>query len=100
MQAFIVEARNRPGELARVTETIAGQGVNIEAFCLAYDGSGAAAFLSHDEKGLRDALTSGGITYKEIPLLTIWLENRPGEVAKSARHLADAGVNIAFLAPL
>lgn len=100
MQAFIVEARNRPGEIARVTETIAAQGVNIEAFCLGYDGSGVAAFLSHDEKGLRTALTSGGFTSKEVPILTIWLENRPGMVAKTTRRLADAGVNIEFLAPV
>jgi hypothetical protein len=100
MQAFIVEARNRPGELARVTETIATQGVNIEAFCLGYNGSGVAAFLSHDEKGLRTALSSGGFKAKEIPILTVWLENRPGMVAKTTRLLADAGVNIEFLAPV
>jgi hypothetical protein len=100
MQAFIVEARNTPGELARVTEAIATQGVNIEAFCLGHDGSGAAAFLSHDEPGLRSALTSGGIKAKEVPILTVWLENRPGTVATTARRLADAGVNIEFLAPV
>lgn len=100
MQAFIVEARNRPGELARVTESIANQGINIEAFCLGYDGTGLAAFLSHDESGLKRALSSDGITYKEIPFLTVWLENRPGMVAKTTRRLADAGVNIHFLAPV
>jgi hypothetical protein len=100
MQAFIVEARNKPGELARVTETITAHGVNIEAFCLGHDGSAATAFLSHDEQGLRSALTTGGIKSKEVPVLTIWLENRPGTVAKTARRLADAGVNIEFLAPV
>jgi hypothetical protein len=100
MQAFIVEARNHPGELARVTETIAKQGVNIEAFCIGYDNSGLTTFLSHDENGLRTALKSDGIKHKEIPFLTIWLENRPGTVAKTSRRLADAGVNIEFLAPV
>ena len=100
MQAFIVEARNRPGELARITESIAEQGINIEAFCLGYDGSGLAAFLSHDEKNLQKTLSSSGISYKEIPYLTIWLEDRPGMIAKVSRRLADAGVNIHFLAPV
>ena len=100
MQAFIVEARNTPGELARMTEAIAAHGVNVEAFCLGHDGSGAAAFLSHDEQALRTALTSGGIKAKEVPIVTIWLENRPGTVAMTARRLADAGVNIEFLAPV
>ena len=100
MQAFIVEARNRPGELARVTETIAKQGVNIEAFCLGYDNNGLCALISHDENGLRTALKSDGTHHKEIPYLTIWLENRPGTIAQTAKQLADAGVNIEFLAPV
>lgn len=100
MQAFIIEARNRPGELARITESIANQGINIEAFCLGYDGTGLAAFLSHDESGLKRALTSDGIAFKESPFLTVGLENRPGMVAQTTRRLADAGVNIHFLAPV
>jgi hypothetical protein len=100
MQAFIVEARNRPGELARITETIAKQGVNIEAFCIGYENSGLAAFLSHDETALRNALKADGFKHKEIPYLTIWLDNRPGTVAQATRRLADAGVNVEFLAPV
>lgn len=100
MQTFIVEAANRPGELARVAELIAGRGINIEAFSLGHNGQGALAFLAHDENGLRSALDEGGITYKQIPVVTIWLEDRPGTVAKAARRLADAGVNIEFFAPV
>jgi hypothetical protein len=100
MQTFICEAANRPGELARVTELIAGRGINIEAFSLGYGSNGAVALLSHDENGLRSALTADGITYKEVPVVTIWLEDKPGTVAKAARRLADAGVNIEFFAPV
>ena len=100
MQAFIVEARNRPGELARVTETIAKQGVNIEAFCIGYENNGLCTLLSHDESSLRNALKSDGFKHKEIPFLTVGLENRPGAIANTARRLADAGVNIEFLAPV
>jgi hypothetical protein len=100
MQAFLVEQKNRPGELARTTEKIAAYGVNIEAFCLGYGNSGACTFLSDDEPGLRNALESDGIHYKEFPVLTVWLEDRPGTIAKTTRRLADAGVNIEFLAPV
>ena len=31
MNAFIVDLRNKPGELARLAETIAQKGINIEA---------------------------------------------------------------------
>jgi hypothetical protein len=101
MKAFLIEAANRPGELARVTELITGRGINIEAFSIAYGADGALAILSHDEKGLQSALDdSKGITYKEVPLLTIWLEDKPGQVAWAARQLADAAVNIEFFAPV
>ena len=36
MLSFIVEATNRPGELARVANVIAEKGINIEAFSLGY----------------------------------------------------------------
>jgi hypothetical protein len=101
MKAFLIEAVNRPGELARVTELIAGKGINIEAFSIAYGADGALAILSHDEKGLQSALDdANGITYKEVPLLHIWLEDKPGSVAWAARKLADVGVNIEFFAPV
>ena len=100
MQSFIVEAANRPGELARVANTIAEKGINVEAFSLGYGIHGALAFLAHDEEGLKSALSAEGITYKEVPLLTIWLEDKPGTVAKAASLLADAGVNIEFFAPV
>ena len=100
MQSFIVEATNRPGELARVANVIAERGINIEAFSLGYGTHGALAFLGHDEKGLKSALTAEGIAFKQVPLLTIWLDDRPGTVAKVASRLADAGVNIEFFAPV
>jgi hypothetical protein len=100
MQGFIVESANRPGELARVAEAIATRGINVEAICLGYGNKGAAAFLGYDEKGVRSALDAGGITYHEVPLITIWLEDKPGQVAWAAKRLGDAGVNIELFAPI
>jgi len=100
MQTFIVETTNRPGELARVTDAIAQQGVDIETFSLGFGNHGVMAFLGYDEKGLKSALNAEGITYKEVPCLTIALEDKPGTVAKTTRKLKDAGVNIEFFAPV
>ena len=49
MQSFIVEATNRPGELARVANTIAGGGINLEAFSLGHGTHGALAFRPRRE---------------------------------------------------
>ncbi len=100
MQAFIVESTNRPGELARHAEAIASRGINLQVICLAFGQRGASAFLAQDEAGVRSALTDAGIGYREVPILTVGLEDRPGEAAKTARRLADAGVNIELLAPV
>jgi hypothetical protein len=100
MQTFIVESVNRPGELARIADTIAKSGTNVEAFCLGFGTKGAAAFLAYDEKGVRSALDSGGFTYHETPVVTIWLEDKPGQVAWAAKRLGDAGVNIELFAPV
>jgi len=99
-QTFIVEAANRPGELARVSDVIAQRGVNIEAWGLGYGSHGALAFLGRDEKGIKSALTAEGISYKEVPCLTIWLDNKPGTVAEATKRLTLAGVNIEFFVPV
>ena len=100
MQAYIVEAVNQPGELARQAEAIAAKGINIECTSLAFGNRGAIAYFSHDEKGLASALTTGGFSYREVPIVTIWLEDKPGQVAWAAKRLADAGVNIDLLTPV
>ncbi|MGH2429339.1 MAG: hypothetical protein ACRDGV_10760 [Candidatus Limnocylindria bacterium] len=100
MQAFIVEATNQPGELARQAAAIAARGINIEAFCLALGERGGTAFLAQDETGLRSALSDAGFGYREVTILTIWLEDKPGQVAVVAKRLADAGVNIELFAPV
>jgi hypothetical protein len=100
MQAFIVDVPNRPGELARVADTIATRQINVEAFGLSYGTTGAAAFLTYDEQGVRGALDAAGFTYREVPFLTILLEDKPGQVAWAAKRLGDAGVNIELFAPV
>ena len=94
MQAFIIESANKPGELARHASVIAKRDINVYPFSLGLGSRGGQAFVAADEAGVKSALTSAGITYKEVPVLPIWLEDRPGTAALTAQRLADAGVNI------
>ena len=100
MQAFIIESANRPGEFARQTQAIATRDINVAAICLGIGSQGGAAFLARDESGVRSALTTAGLEYHEVPVVTIWLEDKPGTAAKTAKKLADAGVNIELFAPV
>jgi hypothetical protein len=99
MQAFITEAANRPGEFARHAEAIAKRGINLSGIvCLGVGDRGAAAFMAADESGLRSALNEAGIAFREIPIVTVAIDDKPGTAAAAARTLGDAGVNIELLA--
>ena len=100
MQAFIIEAANKPGELAHQASVIAKRGINLYPFSLGLGSRGGSAFLATDEAGVKSALTGAGISYREVPVLTITLEDRPGTAALAAQKLGDAGVNIELFAPV
>ena len=100
MNAFIVELKHRPGELAKVTEAIAQKGIDITGFSGATCGdSGAVALMTNDEAGTRRALTDAGYHPREVELVSASLENKPGSLAQLARRLADAGINIEAAIP-
>lgn len=95
MQAFITEAANRPGEFARHAEAIAKRGINLSGVvCLGLGDRGGAAFMSADETGLRTALNEADIAFREVEIVTVALEDKPGTAAEATRKLGDAGVNI------
>ena len=101
MNAFIVELKNKSGELARVTEAIAEKGIDVTGFAGATSGdSGAVVLITNDEAGTRKALQDARATVREIEIVSAALENRPGSLAKAARRLADAGVNIEAAMPI
>lgn len=101
MQWFIIEAANRPGELARHTEAVAKHGINLSGLIsLGIAERGGLAFYATDEAGLRTALNQAGVACREVSTIAIKLEDKPGAAASAARSLADAGVNIELFAPV
>jgi hypothetical protein len=100
MNGFVIEADNRPGEIARVTEAVAAKGINIVSTAsLAFGDRGAIGLITNDEAGTRGALDDAGIGYREIEIVGFTLPDKPGALAEASRRLADAGVNIEFLLP-
>ena len=83
------------GELARVTEALAQNAINIRG--LATDRLGprpAVKVITDDEVSTRKALARAGLEFEESEVLVLDLIDRPGELAKIARRAARAGVNI------
>ena len=101
MQVFLVDLKNKPGELARVTEAIAAKGVDITAVSGATcSDSGRVAFIVSDDATTRTAFNESGFKYTELEATDTALRQEPGTLAKAARRLADAGINIEALLPI
>jgi hypothetical protein len=100
VNAFIISAPNKPGELAKISEAIAEKGINITSLTsLGLDDRGAIALTTNDESGTRSALSRFG-NIQELELIPVSLEDRPGTLAAAARKLADAGINIELMLPI
>ena len=98
MKEFKVFVNNKIGELARVTEALATQAVNIKA--ISSEGGHETSFLrvvTGDVATTEKALRNAGLKFELNEILSVELMDRPGELAKIARRLARAGVNVASI---
>ena len=101
MNAFLVELENKPGELARVAEAIAAKGVNIEGMSGSTCGSsGTVVLITNDDAATRTALGEADCSFREAEVVETSMSHQPGSLARTARRLADAGVNIEAAFPI
>src|SRR5260370_6294411 len=86
---------DRPGELARVAQTLSSSGVNIEGIA---EIEGVVHVLARDPNAARAALRAGGYTIDgELEVLVLPLTDRPRERSMIMQRLADAAVNLRFI---
>jgi hypothetical protein len=86
---------DRPGELARVAQTLSTAGVNIEGIA---EIGGIVHVLARDPGAARSALRASGYTIDgELEVLVLPMTNRPGELSMIMQRLADASVNLRFI---
>ena len=92
---FVVQLRNEPGSLAILAEALAARGIDLRAI-----GGGGLGDVGHvimttaDDEATREVLEAGGYTFAEAESIIAEIEDRPGGMARIARALSDAGVNI------
>lgn len=99
MKEIVVVASNDVGSLATVTEALGSVGVNIEAIS-AYGLDGKAIFriITTDIATTIKALSKlPNIEMEEADTIIYKMINRPGELGKVARKLANRGVNLESL---
>src|SRR6266851_6640372 len=88
-------AADRPGELARVVETLSRSGINIEGLA---EIDGVVHVLARNPSAARAALRAGGYTIEgELEVLVLPMPDRPGELSMIMQQLADASVNLRFV---
>ena len=96
---IVVKAEDRPGMLAAIGELLGGAGVNISAAAaFTYAGQGYIhVVVDHADKAVA-ALRDGTWDILEVQeVLTVTLDDRPGELGRFARRLSDGGINISSL---
>jgi hypothetical protein len=98
-----IEAENRVGQLATLSEELGKVGVNIEGFCATVaDGRGVVHVLVEESGTARQALENAGYTIaaEREAIVLDGVEDRPGYLGEIARRMADNEVNVevAYLA--
>jgi len=100
MKEVTIIARNEVGALAAVAEALGGVGVNIEAIS-AYGRDGDAIFrvITNDYTTATKSVSKipGVKGIQEADVIIMKLINRPGELGKITRKLANRGVNLESL---
>ena len=96
LEEMIVIVDDKPGALAEVGELLGGAGVNIETLCAStHNGTGFVHLVVDDGEDASEVLQSHGFKVEETrPVLTATLDDRPGELGRYCRELAQRGVGI------
>ena len=92
---FVVQLKNEPGSMATLAETLAARGVDLRAIGGGGLGnSGHVIMTTADDATTKQVLDEGGYTYVEGESIIAEVDDKPGGMARIARQLADADVNI------
>jgi hypothetical protein len=93
---LILEVENRPGVLAEVGEVLGAAEVNIvTAAVYTLGGAGRIHLIVDEADRAVSVLKRAGIDVEAIrDVMSVTLEDRPGELGRFARSLAEAGINI------
>ena len=89
---------NKVGLLFEVTGAIAGAKVNIGAIC-AYAMENSAYFMLTTDSHAKAKKTLAGLGFgiEEKDVVEVEMPNKPGELEKVAKRIADAGIDIEYM---
>ena len=92
---FVVQLKNEPGAMATLAEALAERGVDLRAIGGGSMGdSGHVIMTTADDETTAAVLVERGYTFIEGEAILAEVDDSPGGMARLARALADANVNI------
>jgi hypothetical protein len=96
LQEIVVTVDDRPGVLADIGELLGEARVNIETLtATTFGGRGVIHLVVDDGDEAAEILTANGFNVETArPVLAATLDDRPGELGRYCRRLADSGVTI------
>jgi hypothetical protein len=93
-----IRVENRPGMLGEVASALAAQKVNIRAANAWVEGNeGVIRLVAEPLPAARKALTRAGWKPEEAEVLEVELADKPGQLARHAAALGEAGVDVTHL---
>ncbi|MBU5557526.1 MAG: amino acid-binding protein [Candidatus Aenigmatarchaeota archaeon] len=95
MKQFDVTIENKMGALAELCDMLARNAINIKAISTDIrNGFGIVHLVTEDHKTTKETLQKSKFKFDETEILAVRLPDRPGELAKAAKLLSRAKINI------
>lgn len=95
-ELVVIVDDDRPGLLAEVGELLGSAGVNIHTLAASnIDGRGIIHLVVDDGEDAGEVLASNGFEVKGTSeVMTVTLDDRPGELGRFCRRLSEGGVSV------
>jgi hypothetical protein len=90
-----VFAENKTGRLAKVTQILSKEKINIRAITISTSGdSGLINFIVDHPKQGQKVLAKAGFTVTLKPIISVLIKDKPGSLNELVNLLADKNINI------
>ena len=88
---------NQPGRLMKVLDSFEAAGVNVRGYSASDTGDyGIARFILDKPDVALDVLRRRGCAATQAQVVCIRLPDKPGELARVTRIIAEAGINVLY----
>jgi hypothetical protein len=98
LKQLSIFVENRRGKLAEITEMLASKGIDLRALSLADTNEfGLLRLIVSNPDEAFSILREAGMMVRLTEVVAVCVSDKPGEFAKAARLVADAGIGLEYL---